>query len=664
MSVQSRSPQSHRKSDPLAILALTGILIVALWSALLFEQRRNYEDVSRHAWSDAAGVARTFEEHVARTFNNIDAVLLVLRQAWVDDRSKFETKVRIMQAAYDDSLLVQIAVIDANGKLAYSNLDPNAAPVNLSDREHFRVHRDRSADELYISKPVKGRVSGRYSIQLTRPILTHGDHFGGVLVISLNPSYFSGFFGSLDLGDGGSIALIGLDGIVRVRGIDLKLDESAIGKVVPSDRPFMNADAADVGNFQAVSVIDGVKRRISYRQMNEYPMVVAVTKATEAVFAEHERLWLHYKWGAAVVSVLLFAAGAWLARAVRLQYLLKAHLLVANDSLRTLNTIAIQAGAELGDKFYKALELGCKHLGVEMGVVGALYDNAYVVDKCYSTVFTDLKEGDELELPAHHSRDMFNSHDVVIIRRGSQSHSASLLSNEVFEHECFIGTSIWIDDTLYGALGFYSTKPYAQEFDDSDREFVRMLGRWVGSSIAEDRAVKKLTALATTDSLTGARSRGYFTAAVDDEINRAHRYRRPLALILVDLDLFKRVNDSYGHHAGDETLKRIAEIVQGLLRTTDLFARLGGEEFAILMPETQEHEAAIVAERLRSCVSNTKIETLSGDVRITISAGIAQLKTGEDFKTIYNRADSALYKAKSLGRNRVESAGSSTVIGV
>ncbi|MBV1790112.1 diguanylate cyclase [Marinobacterium sp. D7] len=664
MAVQSRSLESHRKINPVAILALTGILIAALWSALIFEQGRNYEDVSRHSWNDAGSVARTFEEHVARTFNNIDAVLLVLRQAWVDDRSKFETKVRIMQAAYDDSLLVQIAVIDANGKLAYSNLDPDAAPVDLSDREHFRVHRDRSADELHISKPVKGRVSGRYSIQLTRPIWLHDDRFGGVLVISLNPSYFSGFFGSLDLDDGGSVALIGLDGVVRARGINLKLDESAIGKVVPGDRPFMKANSADVGTFEAASVIDGVKRRISYRRMNEYPMVVTVTKVTEAVFAEHNELWLHYKWGAAAVSVLLLAAGTWLARAVRLQYQLKAHLLVANDSLRTLNTIAIQAGAELGDKFYKALELGCKHLGVEMGVVGALHDNAYVVDKCYSAVFTDLKEGDELELPAHYSRDMFNSRDVVIARRDSQSHGASLLSSAVLEHECFIGTSIWVGDTLYGALGFYSTKPYAQEFDDSDREFVRLLGRWVGSSITEDRAVKKLTALATTDSLTGAKSRGYFTAAVDDEINRAHRYRRPLSLILVDLDYFKHVNDLFGHHAGDETLRHFSGVVQGLLRTTDLFARLGGEEFAILMPETQEHEATIVAERLRISVSNSKIETPSGDVQITISAGIAQLKTGEDFKTIYNRADSALYKAKSLGRNRVELAGSSSMIGV
>ncbi|WP_229680593.1 sensor domain-containing diguanylate cyclase [Marinobacterium zhoushanense] len=664
MPAKSRSREFQRKISPVAILALTGVLIAALWSALLFEQRRNYEDVDRHSWSDSGGVARTFEEHVDRTFNNIDAVLLVLRQAWVDDRSKFETKVRIMQAAYDDSLLVQIAVINADGTLAYSNLDPDAAPVDLSDREHFQVHRDSDVDELFISKPVKGRVSGRYSIQLTRPIWSHGDHFGGVLVISLNPSYFSGFFGSLDLGEGGSIALVGLDGLVRARGIDLKLDESAIGKVVPGDRPFMQADAPDVGTFEAVSVIDGAKRRISYRRMSEYPMVVAAAKVTDQVFAEHEELWRHYKWGAAVVTLLLLAAGAWLARAVQLQQQLRTRLLFANDSLRTLNTIAIQAGAELDDKFYKALELGCKHLGVEMGVVGALHDNTYVVDKCYSDTFADLKEGDVLELPSTYTPDTFNSSDVVFVRHGSQRHGASLLGSDTFKHECFIGTSVRLGSTLYGVVGFYSTKPYAQEFDDGDREFVRLLGRWIGSSIAEDRAVKELTALATTDSLTGAKSRGYFTTAVDDEISRAHRYRRPLSLVLLDLDYFKRVNDCFGHHSGDETLKHVAGVVQGLLRATDLFARLGGEEFAILMPETQEHEALLVAERLRINVSNSMIETLGGDVHITISAGVAQLKTGEDFKTIYNRADSALYKAKSRGRNRVEAAGSPTVIGV
>jgi len=653
MPAKLRSATGQSRIDPIAILLLTGVLVAALWSVLLFEQRRNYEDVRRYAIADAGNVARTFEEHVARTLNNIDAVLRVLRQSWIEDRAQFQNKVRIMQAAYDESLLVQVAVIDAAGKLAYSNLDPNAAPVDLKDREHFRVHYDRDADELFISRPVKGRVSGRYSVQLTRPIITRSDRFGGVLVISLNPSYFSNFFGSLDLGDGGSISLVGLDGVMRARGINRQLDENAIGTELPSDTPFLQPGAATVGVFEAVSAIDGLDRIVSYRLMSDFPMVVSVTKSVDSVFAQHEQLWSGYKLWALVVSCLLLAGGGWLARAVQLQYRFKRRLLSANDSLRTLNNIATQTDAELADKLHKALELGCRHLDVELGLVGALEDQRVVVEKCYPSV-AGIKEGDELDLAAVGGMDALSRTDVSVVRHASSSGHADRRRIGSMKYECYIGVPIWVGSELYGSLNFYSATPRVQAFDDNDHEFVRLLGRWIGVSIAEDRAIRELTTRATTDALTGAWSRGYFLPMADEEIDRAGRYRRPLSLVLIDLDHFKRVNDSFGHHAGDQTLCHIARLSREMLRAHDTFARLGGEEFAILMPETAEAAAAAVAERLRARVADESIETLSGRVRITISVGVAQLRAGEEFKALYNRADKALYEAKRQGRDRVE----------
>ncbi|MFC6670169.1 cache domain-containing protein [Marinobacterium aestuariivivens] len=376
MSEPPAPPRHPLIGRPCTIRIVTLVLVALLWLVLMYEQARNREAVEREALNGAANLTRTFEEHVVRTFHDVDAALLLLRRAWETDRGTFEEWVRLLGEAYDEALLVQIAVIGPGGRLAYSNLDPDAKPVDLSDREHFRVHKDRTEDALFISKPVKGRVSGRYSIQMTRPIPNERGGFGGVLVISLSPDYFSEFFATIDLGENGSIALIGTDGIFRARGSRSQMDVEAIGRSVPPGRPFMQADAPAAGYYRVRSSVDGIERLISYRQVADYPMVVAVTKAVDEVFAAHEQRWRYYQLGAGLISLLMFVGGYLLARSLRFQQRYQnrlveqqARLQFANDSLRTLNDIATHSGDNLAAKLQRALTLGCRHLGVEFGII-------------------------------------------------------------------------------------------------------------------------------------------------------------------------------------------------------------------------------------------------------------------------------------------------------
>lgn len=145
---------------------------------------------------------------------------------------------------------------------------------------------------------------------------------------------------------------------------------------------------------------------------------------------------------------------------------------------------------------------------------------------------------------------------------------------------------------------------------------------------------------------------------VKAELINSTRHEQPLSLVLIDLDHFKHVNDSLGHSAGDEILRRVASICQETLRAGDIFARLGGEEFAALLPRTCEADAINVAERLREAVAETPIMYGHVQVNVTISAGVGLLMAGEGFSALYNRVDEALYNAKNLGRNRVVSASS------
>ena len=160
-------------------------------------------------------------------------------------------------------------------------------------------------------------------------------------------------------------------------------------------------------------------------------------------------------------------------------------------------------------------------------------------------------------------------------------------------------------------------------------------------------------ALARTDDLTAAFNRRHFFDLGRHELAVARRYHQPLCLILFDVDHFKRINDTAGHDAGDEVLRRVARIVRGHLRESDVFARYGGEEFVILLPRTATSEALVVAERIRTAIADDATVTSQGVRVLTISSGVAQLLSGEDsLDLLIQRADEALYVAKQQGRNR------------
>ena len=171
-------------------------------------------------------------------------------------------------------------------------------------------------------------------------------------------------------------------------------------------------------------------------------------------------------------------------------------------------------------------------------------------------------------------------------------------------------------------------------------------------------AEAELTHQANTDVLTGLRNRKRFNELVELEIGRAKRYKRPLAMLMLDLDHFKSVNDRFGHPVGDKVLVSTAHQIAGHVRNSDLAARIGGEEFAVLMPETGLDEAVRVAERIRQDVALSTLAEVSGDaVRCTVSIGVAELcGTLHSYSALYKAADQALYQAKNLGRDRVEMA--------
>nr|WP_246463374.1 GGDEF domain-containing protein [Nitrospirillum iridis] len=164
-----------------------------------------------------------------------------------------------------------------------------------------------------------------------------------------------------------------------------------------------------------------------------------------------------------------------------------------------------------------------------------------------------------------------------------------------------------------------------------------------------------LKLIAITDSLTGAGTRRYITDTAAREMARARRYGGPLSVLMLDIDHFKRINDTWGHQAGDLAICGVVDLCRAAIRDTDVIGRFGGEEFVILLPQTDRQEAERVAERLRVAVAGAPL-TLAPNVVVTLtcSLGVTTLMPSDHtVDVLLSRADKALYEAKNAGRNRV-----------
>jgi diguanylate cyclase (GGDEF)-like protein len=184
------------------------------------------------------------------------------------------------------------------------------------------------------------------------------------------------------------------------------------------------------------------------------------------------------------------------------------------------------------------------------------------------------------------------------------------------------------------------------------------LGEWLASQAAvaleNARLHDVVQRQAITDDLTGLVNRRRFIDALQSEIERALRFGSKLTVVLADLDDFKRVNDAFGHHAGDEVLRSFADLVRSHVRDVDVPGRIGGEEFAILLPETGSADAVSVAERMRHSLSLVSILVADDQtVRVTSSFGVAEFAAGQSGDDLMKEADAALYRAKAKGKNRV-----------
>ena len=643
-----------------------------------------------------------------------------------------------------------LRIFDAQGQGLYCSLGQEI-PFSIADRPFFQQVRDDPAADIVFSRVAIGRISGLPTMWVARAIRDPGGQFLGAAVVAVQLAVLHEQFSHIALGEKGVVVLRRLDdgaAVVRFPG-PIEVDNRPEPNI-PTRLAVLNQGPA--GHIEIISPVDGSQRLYGYRQISDFPFLVAVGIASEDYLLDWGQDSLRLLLVALLFVAVLATVFVLLIRAQRRRDRTEQALRGSEARLRRLihdnNSVILELDPRTG-AIRDANAAACRFYGwsraafleqrfqdicqspadgvledLQRAVAGSrdylVYDQVLANGerRCVEVYCTplhlpegpllvsivhDISERRRLEEEFHHQNLLLNTilgnldaHVFMKDRAGRFLYVNQAVAN-------FLGHPI---SALVGSLQTEVLPPEAvahlRELDEavftsgqSQSREERLVGRdgethyfWtvkvpLRESGQPDRLIglatditelhflrEELERRATTDDLTGLANRGHFYATAATHLAQAQRYREPLSLLILDIDHFKDVNDTHGHQAGDAVLRGVAEHCREAIRTSDLIGRMGGEEFAILLPETGQESACHLAERLRQGlqarrwtgnVNDLAIAHGSDPARgptrelaVTVSIGVATLTPAiPTLDVLYAQADQALYAAKAGGRNRV-----------
>jgi diguanylate cyclase (GGDEF)-like protein len=586
-----------------ASVILGMVIIAMLWTGIGLKYFEDAGSDLRAAERNNKNFALVFEENVLRSIGEIDKALLYLRRSIENRKETTDYTTIVNTTDVLSEIIVQVAIIDSQGIARASNVGPQPMqPMDLSDRDHYRFHLTHPEDVLYISRPVIGRASGRWSIQVTRRF-SNADHtFGGVVVASLNPEHFTKFYDRIDFGSSVSISLIGSDGIIRSSGGSG--DGFALGQDLGGTRLFTEMRNGTTSTFEYTDPSDNQLRLVTLRKVSGHPLWVSVSTDMDEIF---KNSWSTLQMNAVAGLVLTLI------------------MLMAME--RVLQT---EEGARM-----KADQLRLTLENMSQGIM--------LVTKDLQIPIINGRCGELLDLPAEFIENPPRFDELVEYQTRN-----SRLRNTLnapprpaapdYEKFAVCERSMPNGTVIEVRSGHLPDGSFVQTFTDITKR-------------AEAEA--HVARLASQDPLTGLPNRRVFRSALDD-ISRRSTHEETLqefAVMFLDLDRFKVVNDTLGHRIGDMLLQDVAKRLEGTLRENDVLARLGGDEFAIVVRNFKSRaELEALAERLVETILEP-YEISGYRIRTSVSIGIAVgPDDGENADDLLMAADLALYAVKGTNR--------------
>jgi len=570
--------------------AAIACFLILLWASIALAIRHEYEIAKSTAIQTTANLARAFEQSTWRTIGEIDQILLSARALYSAQGDRFNFDDWARRQIVSDQMMAAIAMVDASGQIFADTL-PIPPGINIADRPHFRAQIDPAHDDLYISKPLFGRVSGKASIQFTRKLLGPDGRFAGVAVFSLGANELSQFYQKLDLGDG-FVALLTPDGMQLARS---PLIPDQIGK------PMMEAMIDGQILLRHDGVIEFHNKRpdvneiASFRHLQEYPLIVMVGLDTDTVF--HQVRSLRTRMiisGIAATTAICLIGLLWLQQKRR------------GIASRRALTITLET--------------------ISQGIM--------MVDARGNVPVINARARDLLALPDKPPEE-------------AQKVAAERARELSARHRPFHLGDAPVADAQFDVAREDGTVIEVRNHALPDGGFVHSY-----TDVTEQRlADARIRYLAHHDTLTGLANRVQLRQRMPEFCPQDADGQQSTAFVIIDLDGFKGINDTLGHDVGDELLIEISRRLQALVREVDFIARLGGDEFVVLQPGvTALAETQVLVEKLLHSLSEP-LHISGQQVRLGASIGVALYPgDGHDGDALFKHADIALYCAKAAGR--------------
>jgi signal transduction histidine kinase len=262
---------------------ITLVLLAAMWLGLMYHLKVEERGAMLSAQRQVSNYARLLEEHTLRTIRVLDQATIYVKSEFERSRGEIDLSQYESRGIFLDRFFNLIAIAREDGTV--SHIDRKIPISNIADREHFTVHLNNDNVGLFISQPVLGRSSGKWSVQFARRLNHPDGRFAGVVVASLDPKYFSDFYRSLDIGPKGAASIIGTDGVVRARRSG---EDVSSGQNIGNDEVFQQLKKASSGIYAAISAEDNISRLYAYRRMTTYPLVVTVGLDEKFVYADYQ----------------------------------------------------------------------------------------------------------------------------------------------------------------------------------------------------------------------------------------------------------------------------------------------------------------------------------------------------------------------------------------
>jgi len=325
------------------LITAIAVIMVSIWGAVAYQIGSEREAALRTAAQNGRNLSSIVAEHFSSYSGGADLLLQRLRAQWTRDPKRFAQAVAAEKGLRKDAFAVQVAVIGADGWLAYTDLRESKQRVFLGDREHFKVHRSGGPDQLYISNPVSGRVSGKVSIQFTRPILDGNGKFSGVLVLSVSPQALIRVYEALDLGSNGLVGIRRLDNTRLLRWPDLDATENVPSLEIPSN--------ASTGNQIRRGNRDGVERLLSYRKVPDFPLYAVVGQSLDSLLVDFSRGRLFYLSGGVFGSLVVVMLGLMMLSSLKRGEHVENELLDSERRFRSLTGLSSDMYWEQDDQY-------------------------------------------------------------------------------------------------------------------------------------------------------------------------------------------------------------------------------------------------------------------------------------------------------------------------